>query len=296
MKFIIPLTALFAVTIAGIVPVQYGQIGGGSVHYAPQGGSIQYTRPAAGGLSQLSRNEDGLGNYQFAYQETHETGGSARQEQRDASGNVAGSYSLVDADGRQRTVRYIADEFGFRASVLSNEPGVADASPAGVNMKGEEIPAPVIPSPEYHSDGKLLKSVTYGASPLIQKSYLHAGPAVVPKVPSYIQQGPSYIQQGPAYIQRAPLATLAVQPSAYFKSPVTYKTGVIGSGALLQSAPVTLNNGLGYYSGVRAVPTTLYGTVGEQRTYPIGANIATALSTGNPALRNPYLNPYAPFK
>ena len=127
-------------------------------------------------------------------------------------------------------------------------------------MKGEEIPALIVASPEH--DGKLLNTVSYGSQP--------------------------------AYIQRAP-ATLAVQPSAYFQSPVTYKTAAIGSGALLQSTPLAYNN-LGYYSGVHAVPATLYGTVGEQRTYPIGANIATALATGNPALRNPYLNPYAPLK
>lgn len=57
------------------------------------------------GSSQITRQEDGVGNYVFGYQESHETGGSARQEQRDANGHVMGSYAITDADGRQRMVR-----------------------------------------------------------------------------------------------------------------------------------------------------------------------------------------------
>lgn len=45
-------------------------------------------------------------------------------------GRVIGSYGLTHADGTQRVVDYIADKDGFRASVRSNEPGVAGAEPA----------------------------------------------------------------------------------------------------------------------------------------------------------------------
>ena len=152
MKFLIPLAILLPITIAGIVPVQYGpqytaqyakpatggfcqftinddgisgynfafqgthKTGGTArpekgdaagivpVQYGPQY-IAQYAKPANGGFCQFTVNDDGLSGYNFGYQGTHKTGGIVRQERGDAAGNVVGSYSLVDADGRQRTVR-----------------------------------------------------------------------------------------------------------------------------------------------------------------------------------------------
>ena len=43
---------------------------------------------------------------------------------------MIGSYGLRDADGRQRTVNYIADAAGYRVSITSNEPGVEPKDPA----------------------------------------------------------------------------------------------------------------------------------------------------------------------
>lgn len=40
-------------------------------------------------------------------------------------GNKIGSYGLRIGDGRVRVVNYVADQNGFRADVLSNEPGIA---------------------------------------------------------------------------------------------------------------------------------------------------------------------------
>ena len=74
------------------------------------------------GNSAVSRSEDGLGNYAFGYNEDHATGGTFRKEQG-GPGYMSGSYGLRDADGRMRTVNYVADALGYRASIATNEPG-----------------------------------------------------------------------------------------------------------------------------------------------------------------------------
>ncbi|UYV75089.1 hypothetical protein LAZ67_12002437 [Cordylochernes scorpioides] len=71
-------------------------------------------------------------------------GRTARQESSDGSGRVVGSYTLQDDDGRQRTVEYVADETGFRASVRTNEPGTKSESPADVVFEST-APEPVLP-------------------------------------------------------------------------------------------------------------------------------------------------------
>ena len=72
------------------------------------------------------------GNYQFGYNEDHATGGTFRRESGNGLGQVVGSYGLRDADGRVRTVNYVADALGFRANINSNEPGVEPKDPAAV--------------------------------------------------------------------------------------------------------------------------------------------------------------------
>ncbi|KAL3222528.1 hypothetical protein MRX96_004983 [Rhipicephalus microplus] len=86
------------------------------------------------GTSKQFRNDDGLGNYNFGYDEDHTSGGSFRRETGNALGAKEGSYGLRDADGRVRVVSYIADELGFRASISSNEPGIMPSTPAGVTI------------------------------------------------------------------------------------------------------------------------------------------------------------------
>lgn len=71
---------------------------------------------------------DASGAYSFAYGDT--AGGPWQRESGDPSGSKSGSYGLRDDDGRVRTVNYVADGGGFRASVSSNEPGVEGDSPA----------------------------------------------------------------------------------------------------------------------------------------------------------------------
>lgn len=85
------------------------------------------------------------GNYAFAYDEAHATGGSFRRESGLGGQAVQGSYGLRDADGRVRTVNYIADAAGFRASISSNEPGVEPKDPANTLInKGQIVAAPLV--------------------------------------------------------------------------------------------------------------------------------------------------------
>ncbi|EEC11060.1 structural constituent of cuticle, putative [Ixodes scapularis] len=64
---------------------------------------------------------------------SHGAGGGAswQKETADSSGNVVGSYGLRNVDGRFRVVNYVAGDAGFRADVLSNEPGLQ--GPTGGN-------------------------------------------------------------------------------------------------------------------------------------------------------------------
>lgn len=57
---------------------------------------------------------------------------------------MTGSYGLRDADGRIRTVNYIADAAGFRATISSNEPGVESKSPADVSINGAPLEQPAL--------------------------------------------------------------------------------------------------------------------------------------------------------
>nr|BAE44193.1 cuticular protein [Tachypleus tridentatus] len=82
--------------------------------------------------------------YSFSYVAPAIGGASARQESGDGYGSVSGSYQLSDADGRQRNVQYTAGPEGFRAHVITNEPGTKSENPADVTV---ESSAPVVP---YH--------------------------------------------------------------------------------------------------------------------------------------------------
>lgn len=74
--------------------------------------------------------------YSFNYiSETEDGGKSSHDESGDGSGRVTGSYTVNNLEGHSRTVEYIADAEGFRATVRSNEPGLVNANPAGVTME-----------------------------------------------------------------------------------------------------------------------------------------------------------------
>lgn len=47
-------------------------------------------------------------------------------------------YSFVDERGIQRIVQYVADHLGFRAKVITNEPGTSNQHPANVIMESSQ--------------------------------------------------------------------------------------------------------------------------------------------------------------
>ncbi|GIY71450.1 uncharacterized protein CDAR_388461 [Caerostris darwini] len=70
--------------------------------------------------------KDGYGNTQH------------RKESSDGHGSVKGSYGFTDEHGRYRSVQYVADKEGFRASVKTNEPGTESQNPADVHLESEQ--------------------------------------------------------------------------------------------------------------------------------------------------------------
>ncbi|XP_018496261.1 cuticle protein 16.8-like [Galendromus occidentalis] len=82
------------------------------------------------------RSEDGLGNFNFGYDIDEGSSGSFRRESGNAQGVRQGSYGFREADGRVRVVNWIADSYGFRVSIRTNEPGVVASSPADASFNG----------------------------------------------------------------------------------------------------------------------------------------------------------------
>ena len=88
--------------------------------------------------SSVSISQD-HGNYNFGYDIKRPSGASNfRKESGDAHGNKVGSYGLVDIDGRQRIVSYVADEHGFRAKIDTNEPGTGNKDAADTIINGAD--------------------------------------------------------------------------------------------------------------------------------------------------------------
>ncbi|GIY28557.1 hypothetical protein CDAR_409601 [Caerostris darwini] len=73
--------------------------------------------------------------YSFGYAIEDAHGSQHRQEEGDGAGVVRGSYGFVDERGIHRIVYYVADHLGFRAKIVTNEPGTANQNPAGVLMQ-----------------------------------------------------------------------------------------------------------------------------------------------------------------
>ncbi|KAG8180892.1 hypothetical protein JTE90_010640 [Oedothorax gibbosus] len=103
-----------------------------------------------GGISNTYRQQSSDGNYAFGYDITDAQGATnSRSEKGDGAGNVQGSYTLRDTDGRARTVDYVADQGGYRAVVKTNEQGTASSNPAKVVVDSPfAMPvAPEVPEP-----------------------------------------------------------------------------------------------------------------------------------------------------
>ncbi|XP_003740320.1 adult-specific rigid cuticular protein 15.7-like [Galendromus occidentalis] len=93
-------------------------------------GFAVYATAVGGGHSVNNHKQDDYGNYQFSYHITDGLGAKNYRHESGAPGVKKGSYGFVDIDGRARHVNYIADHYGFRAKIASNEPGVAQKDAA----------------------------------------------------------------------------------------------------------------------------------------------------------------------
>ncbi|KAH7983603.1 hypothetical protein HPB52_013109 [Rhipicephalus sanguineus] len=85
------------------------------------------------------------GHYKFGYDIVDGHGSiNGRHETGSAYGPVHGSYYLGIIDGRHRQVHYVADKWGFRAMVKTNEHGTKTSLPAAApyhSANGKHVPA-----------------------------------------------------------------------------------------------------------------------------------------------------------
>ncbi|KAH9371574.1 hypothetical protein HPB48_021235 [Haemaphysalis longicornis] len=81
--------------------------------------------------------------YSFGYDNTDEYGTRLfHNEQSDANNARTGSYGYRDAYGIFRTVRYVADANGFRATIDTNEPGTQAGASADAVFNANPVAAP----------------------------------------------------------------------------------------------------------------------------------------------------------
>ncbi|XP_037519563.1 cuticle protein 10.9 [Rhipicephalus sanguineus] len=80
--------------------------------------------------------------YSFKHESSTDEGTHTHEETGDGNGRVSGSYTLTLADGRQRTVRYTADETGFHPEITTNEQGTESNSPADTSLTSSALSGP----------------------------------------------------------------------------------------------------------------------------------------------------------
>ncbi|KAH7963022.1 hypothetical protein HPB52_019284 [Rhipicephalus sanguineus] len=82
--------------------------------------------------------------YSFGYDNVDEFGNRQfRSEQGDSNNAKTGSYGYRDANGLYRRVNYVADAYGFRATVDTNEPGTAPGASADAVFNAAPVVSPV---------------------------------------------------------------------------------------------------------------------------------------------------------
>ncbi|GIY60870.1 uncharacterized protein CEXT_446261, partial [Caerostris extrusa] len=84
------------------------------------------------------------GQLRHGLQREQLTGGASfYREKGYTNGTRTGSYGYTTRNGLIRIVTYVADEAGYRAELLTNEPGVSAVDPASVTVTKEQEPDPV---------------------------------------------------------------------------------------------------------------------------------------------------------
>lgn len=85
--------------------------------------------------------QDELGQATFGYSHP----GQAAVNHRDANGNMFGSWSYINPEGKEVRTSYVADALGFR--VVSNDLPVAPLAPAHLPASAALAPLPLLPQP-----------------------------------------------------------------------------------------------------------------------------------------------------
>ncbi|OQR78806.1 pupal cuticle protein Edg-84A-like [Tropilaelaps mercedesae] len=78
--------------------------------------------------------------YSFEYSASDPEGSHSHSSTSDGK-TVTGEYSINLADGRMRTVKYRADENGYRAEIMTNELGTESKNPADVTIESSALTA-----------------------------------------------------------------------------------------------------------------------------------------------------------
>ncbi|GIX79692.1 hypothetical protein CDAR_301641 [Caerostris darwini] len=175
--------------------------------------------------------------YSFGY----EADGSVRQESSDGSGKVTGSYTVANEDGSVRVVKYVADEYGFRANINTNEAGTKSSNPSNVAVKSAfvEPPAPAHPIPQTY--GVLLQQAPQKYTTSVQHSaqkYATSGQHSAQKYATSVQQA---AQKYATSVQQAPqiyIAPVQPAPQQYVSSKsASYRTSLYEGDSQPQVAP-----------------------------------------------------------
>ncbi|KAL3210670.1 hypothetical protein MRX96_008620 [Rhipicephalus microplus] len=88
--------------------------------------------------------EPRLQPYSFSYDNVDEFGNRLfRSEQGDSNNVKTGSYGYRDMNGLYRRVNYVADAWGFRATVNTNQPGTTPGACADAVFNAATVVAPV---------------------------------------------------------------------------------------------------------------------------------------------------------
>ncbi|CAL8146144.1 unnamed protein product [Orchesella dallaii] len=96
--------------------------------------TLTFSKPGAVLQARAPEPVDLYPQYQYAYSVQDQITGDIKGQQETRDGDrVEGSYSLVDADGSLRTVRYTAGKEGFNA-VVDRQVGYAAPAPAVVKV------------------------------------------------------------------------------------------------------------------------------------------------------------------
>lgn len=182
----------------------------------------------------------------MGYNENQLTGGASfYREKGYANGTREGSYGYTTRNGLIRIVTYVADHNGYRAKLLTNEPGVGTANPANVNITKETEPDPAalaqgptgssaqsstIPqqssgNPQQSSGiPQQMSGIPQQSSGIPQQNYGVPQPSYASPQQSYghPQQGSSYPQQSSSYPQQSsgiPQHNYGIPQQTYDGSP-----------------------------------------------------------------------------